>query len=98
MNEVFETANFRKVLKKSTKDEQEWVENVKDQLSSFLFMGKPLRFAWLREKKYKNKRLYFIINANRCRALLIAIGKKKEQQAIIQRIIDNKDAYFSMLR
>ncbi len=97
MNQVFETAPFSEFYLTLEKNEQEFIENVKDKLVENLNIGKPLKFYWLREKRYENKRLYYIINIKTNHALLIAFGNKKEQQKLIDHIINNKETYLSFI-
>jgi len=91
MNKVFETQEFTKIASSFDKNVQEWIESVKDQISENIYVGKPIRFDWFREKKLKNLRLYFI--AREEKALLIALGNKKEQQEIIDSILKHKKEY-----
>jgi len=79
------------------KREQEWIDAIKDQLKINLYTGKPLRFNWFREKKLGNKRLFYIINVNTNKAILIAFGTKKEQQRIINSIILNMERYLKQI-
>ncbi|MBI1970136.1 hypothetical protein HYS47_00155, partial [Candidatus Woesearchaeota archaeon] len=88
---------FSKLCDASEKKEQEWIEKMRDQLSQNLFVGKPLRFDWFREKRFENKRLYYLINEKTKKAVLVAFGTKKEQQKIIDHIILNKEAYLKMI-
>jgi hypothetical protein len=62
MNSVYETATFTQIYNAAEKAEQDWIEKMKDQLEKELKIGKPLRFYWFREKKYKEKRLFFLVN------------------------------------
>lgn len=97
MNEVYETETFTRLLESSDKKIMDWVENVKDQLVQNLQVGKPLRYDWFREKKLGNKRLFYIINKSTCKALLVALGNKKEQQKIIDHIIVNQERYINQI-
>ncbi len=98
MNRVFETERFKTNLRKLEKEEQDWIERIKEHLSNNLHIGKPLTYNWLREKKHKDKRLYFIINENTQMSLLVAFGSKKNQQQIIDKIIQNKEMYLRIIR
>lgn len=98
MNEVFETEPFSKTYSKLDNDEKEWVDSIKEQLKGSLGTGKPLVFYWFREKKRKNKRLYYIINESLKKALLIAYGTKKEQQETINGVLSNKEYYLRFIR
>lgn len=96
MNEVFQTMEFKELLDCCDSDELMWVEKVKNQLKLNLNVGKPLRFSWFREKKLKNKRLFFVAGGNV--ALFVAFAVKKHQSLIIQRVIMNKEYYISVLK
>lgn len=97
MNQVYETETFSKLYDAAEKREQEWIEKMKDQLAENLRVGKPLQFDWLREKKLDNKRLFYLINENTNKAVLIAFGPKKEQQKIINHILLNKERYLKLI-
>lgn len=97
MNIVYETESFRKIEKEVSIDERKRIWNVKNELKHNLLTGKPLRYIWLREKKYENKRIYFIISFRKKSALLIAYGNKKEQEDIIKQILKNRETYFQLL-
>lgn len=62
MNEIFQTTTFSKLYDASQKKEQIWIEKIKDQLVENLTVSKPLHYSWFREKKFENKRLYYVIN------------------------------------
>ena len=91
MNAVFETEPFSRLYNTLERKEQEWIEKVRDQLSNNLKVGKPLRYDWFREKKFENKRLYYLINEKTNKAILIAFGIKKEQKKIIDHIISKEN-------
>ena len=92
-NEVFETQTFSKLYDSLDKDEREWIKKIIKQLKENYAVGKPLRFDWFREKKYKDKRLYYLVYKNLNRVLLVAFGKKKDQQKIIEHVLANRDKY-----
>jgi len=56
-----------------------------------------LRYYWFREKKHKNFRLYYLINEELGRALLVSYSRKKDQQKIIDHVIANKLDYLEIL-
>ena len=97
MNEVYETATFTKIKEACEKKEQEWIEKMKDQLKDNLNVGKPLRYAWFREKKFENKRLFYVMNEKTNKALLLAFGQKRQQQKVIDHIIQNKERYLTLI-
>lgn len=95
MNQVLETETFTKLFYCLDRTEQLWIDKIKDQLVQNIKAGKPLRYDWLREKKFGVKRLYYLISAEK--ALLVAYGPKKEQQTIINHVIVNKERYLKLL-
>ncbi len=95
--EIYETETFVKLYEVMEKDEQEWIAKIKLQLQENPNIGKPLRFAWFREKKFGDKRLYYLIYNNIKRVLLVSFGTKKEQQKIIYHTIENKDRYKNII-
>jgi len=86
-----------KVIKKSSYHEQEWIKKIILNLSINLEQGKPLRYNWLREKKFHDKRLLYIIDFQKEKGLIIAYKNKKKQQETIDYIIKNKKEFFSYL-
>ena len=91
--DVYETETFSKLYLAMEKEEKECVNKIKIQLKSNPDAGKQLRFDWFREKKLGNKRLYYLIYKHINSVLLVSFGTKKEQQKIIDHIIENKDRY-----
>lgn len=97
MNEVLEAEIFAKVYSQCEKAEQNWIDKMRDQLAQDLHVGKPLRYDWFREKKFRNKRLFYVVNEMTKKVLLITIGDKKEQQAIINHVVANKEIYLKRI-
>jgi len=73
--------------------EKEWIKKMIKQLEESSNVGKPLRVDWFREKKFEGNRLFYLIYADLNKVLLVAYGKKKGQQKIIDEIVQNKDKY-----
>tara|TARA_Y100000310_G_scaffold345217_1_gene462797 strand:- start:1585 stop:1893 length:309 start_codon:yes stop_codon:yes gene_type:complete len=94
---VFETANFRKRKKRLDGSEFQWFLKIVEELK-IRPRGKPLVFSWFCEKKYHNKRLFFMIDENTKRVLILDFGTKKEQQKIIDFVLKNKNELFTYLR
>ena len=93
VNEVYETETFSKLYDSLDRDEKKWIKKIIEQLKENAKVGKPLRFSWFREKKYKDRRLYYLVYQKLDKVLLVAFGKKKDQQKIIDHILENKDKY-----
>ncbi|MDI6722238.1 MAG: hypothetical protein QMD97_01670, partial [Candidatus Aenigmarchaeota archaeon] len=95
--EIYETETFSKIFECLTEREKGWIRKMKVQIRSNPRTGKPLRFDWFREKKFENKRLYFIVSMKKPRILLISYASKKEQQKVIDYIMLHKDEYIDFL-
>ena len=73
--------------------EKAWIMKIVSQLEVNPFAGKPLGFRWFREKKFKGKRLYYLIYEKIGKVLLVAFGGKKEQRKLTSHILGNLDRY-----
>lgn len=56
-------------------------------------IGKPLGIPFFREKKFEGKRLLYLVYKTHIVILLVAIANKKTQQATINEILAQLDAY-----
>jgi hypothetical protein len=93
---IFETQNFTERLSSLERQELRWIEKIRAQLQTNPFAGKPLGFKWFREKKFENKRPYFLVSEEKKAILLVAFAPKKEQQKIIDYILTNKREYWQL--
>lgn len=91
--QIYETQTFSKLCDTMEKEEKEWVDKIKVQLKDNPNVGQPLRFDWFREKKFGDKRLYYLIYKNINKVLIVSFGTKKEQQKIIDYVLENKDRF-----
>ena len=73
-------------------------DKIKLQLIENPQVGKPLKFEWFREKKFGDKRMYYLIYKDVSKILLVSFGSKKEQQKIINHIIENKERYRKIIK
>ena len=94
---VYETDTFSKIFLTMEKSEQEWVRKVRLQLAENPHTGKPLRYDWFREKKLGDKRLYYLIYTNISKVLVVSFGSKKDQQKIIDHILENRERYKTII-
>ncbi|HLD97681.1 MAG TPA: hypothetical protein VI934_05050 [Candidatus Nanoarchaeia archaeon] len=95
--DVYATESFKKLYSTLDRSEQIWIEKMKKQLEDYP-TGKPLHYDWFREKKYLNKRLYFLIDETTKKILFTAFASKKEQQKTINFVIANKEELLNHLR
>jgi len=86
--DVYLTETFNELYHSLDKNEKNWIENIITKLKENP-AGKPLHFNWFREKRYLNKRLYYLIDEDSKRILVVAFATKKDQQKVINFIIKN---------
>ena len=63
------------------------------ELKENQYSGKPLGYSFLREKRYEDKRLYYLVYENIRVVLLVSISDKKTQQETIDAIKESFDAF-----
>lgn len=75
------------VEKTFSKEEKIQLEKIYDELTlKGEKVGKPLGYSFFREKKIKNKRIYFLVYEDIVLILLVAVSSKKNQQKTINKI------------
>lgn len=93
MFKVIGTDTYLKEISKWSKPEIEAAEKIPEQLAENPFVGQQLRYPFLREKRIKEKRVYFLVYEDLNLVLLVATSGKKDQQATIEHIISQFDEY-----
>ena len=88
---------FKKLYSTLDGAEQIWINKIKSKLEESP-TGKILQFDWFREKKYLNKRLYYLIDEYNKKILLVSFASKKEQQSVINFINANMKELLTYLR
>ena len=97
MHRVFRTEWYERKLERLDKTEHDRVLKFEQALKEQPYIGKPLGYEWFREKKFDGKRLLFLIYENHNVVFLITITDKKTQQAAIELIKANLDAYKDLI-
>jgi mRNA-degrading endonuclease RelE of RelBE toxin-antitoxin system len=90
---VYTTESFDGEIGKLAKDEQERIRKIFLQLKENPYVGDQLQYRHLREKRIKEKRVYYLVYDDLQAVLVVAISGKKNQQATINHIINNFDEY-----
>ena len=80
-------------LDKLPKDYREAAAKIPPKLVDNPNLGDPLGYPFLRERRVREKRLYYLIYNDLQLVLLVAISGKKDQQATIDRIKEQLDEY-----
>lgn len=86
MYKVIGTETYEKELEKWTKADRLMAEKIPKQLSNNPYIGDPLSYKFLREKRVKEKRIYFLVYEDLKLVLLVATSGKKNQQETINHI------------
>lgn len=87
MYNVFKLPIFEKRAKKLlNKKELKEVDEIIEQLKINPNIGKPLTYPFLREKRLKDKRIYFLLYEEIAIVLLVSSSDKKSQQDTIDEI------------
>lgn len=86
---VIGTETYLKELEKWDKSEREIAEKLPEKLAINPFVGDHLNYPFLREKRIKEKRIYYLIYEDLKLVLLVATSGKKDQQATIDHIKEN---------
>lgn len=85
---VFTTSEFDKDFNNLDKSEKIRVRKIMNQLKEKGDnIGKPLHYPYFREKRFGDKRLYFLVYKNHMIVLALTISDKKTQQETINKIV-----------
>lgn len=91
---IFTTEEFDDDFNSLDESEKSRVRKILNQLKEQGDdVGKPLRYPYFREKKFENKRLYFLVYKEQLIILALAISDKKTQQKTIDNIISELKNY-----
>lgn len=84
---VYTTESFDKEFNKLPSSDKKIIEKMFSQLKENPNTGDQLRFPFFREKRLREKRVYYLIYDDLSAVLMIAIGGKKAQQSTIDQIV-----------
>ena len=78
---------YQKIILKLPEKEREEIKRIVLQLTENPFVGDQLQIKSLREKRLREKRLYYLVVEDLKAVLIIAISDKKAQQKTINSIL-----------
>ena len=84
---VYATNSFEKESEKISQFDREIIKKIFLQLKENPYVGNQIRYKFFREKRIKEKRLYFLIYEDLALVLVVAFGGKKAQKDTIDEII-----------
>jgi mRNA-degrading endonuclease RelE of RelBE toxin-antitoxin system len=86
MYKVYTTKEFDKKRLKVDFSVRKQIEDCIEKISDNPFVGKPLNYKFIREKKINNYRIYYIVYYMNNSVLMVSLSQKKNQQRTINKI------------
>ena len=90
---VYTTERFDRESRKLSQEEQKRIQKIFLQLKENPYVGDQLQIKILREKRLKEKRIYYLVFDDLRIVLVVAISDKKTQQKTIDYIIKYVNEY-----
>ena len=84
---VYTTESFDKEFEKLSIFDKEIIKKTFIQLKDNPYVGDQIRYRFFREKKIREKRVYYLIYDDLSAVLVVALGGKKVQQETIDEIV-----------
>ena len=85
---VYTTESFEKEIKKLPDSDKSIIQNIFLQLKENPYVGDQIRYRFFREKRVREKRIYYLVYEDLSAVLVVAFGGKKAQQETIDEIIN----------
>ena len=84
---VYTTESFEKEVEKLSDSDKEILQKIFLQLKNNPYVGNSLRYRFFREKRIREKRIYYLVYDDLNAVLVVAFGGKKAQQETIDEVI-----------
>lgn len=91
MFEIHHSTEYERSLQKLDRHHQQLLIRFEQRLAQDAYIGKPLGFSYLREKKFEDKRALFFIYPQPRKVLMLTIVDKHTQRSVIKWILGNID-------
>ena len=78
---------FDKEMNKLPEFERSIIQKIFLQLKENPYVGQQMRYRFFREKRIREKRIYYLVYDNLKIVLMVAIGGKKFQEETIDKIV-----------
>lgn len=85
---VYVTDSFEREINKLPKYNQEIIRKIFLQLKNNPYAGDQIRYKFFREKRIKEKRIYYLVYDDLRLVLIVAISDKKTQEETINKIVE----------
>lgn len=89
MYKVIGTNTYLKEIDKWPKDYRDIAGKIPQKLKENPLLGNQLSYPFLRERRVREKRVYYLVYEDLKLVLLVAASGKKDQQTTINHIKDN---------
>ena len=90
---VIATDTYLAAIATWPKEDQDMAAKVQKQLALNPFVGDPLNYRFLREKRIKGRRIYYLVYEDLKLILCVATSQKKDQQTTIDHIKNHLDEF-----
>lgn len=84
---VYSFPSFDKEIEKLPQSDKDIIEKIFLQLVGNPYVGDQIRYRFFREKRIREKRLYFLVYDDLSAVLVVAFGGKKAQDETIDEIV-----------
>ena len=95
---VYTTNSFEKEVEKISETDKEIIKKIFLQLKENPYVGDSIRYRFFREKRVREKRIYYLVYDDLSAVLVVAFGGKKAQQETIEEIIKYLPEFREYLR
>ena len=95
---IYTTKSFDSEITKLPKNDRKRIQKIFLQLKENPYVGDQLQYLHLREKRVREKRVYYLVYDDLQAVLIVVISGKKDQQTTINYIINNFDEYKEYLK
>ena len=96
MYKVLGAETYSREIDTWTKADREAAEKIPGKLAKNPFIGGPLGYRFLREKRVREKRIYYLVYEDLKLVMIVAAGGKKSQQRTINHIKGHLDEFRSI--
>ena len=86
---VYTTDTFEKEVEKLPEADKLRIKKIFLQLKENPYVGDQIRYKFFREKRIREKRIYYLVYDELSAVLIVAFGGKKAQQETIDKIINH---------
>ncbi len=99
---VYTTESFDEEFDELSEFDKNIISKIFVQLKENPYVGDQIRYRFFREKRIREKRIYYLVYDDLSAVLIVALGGKKAQQETIDEIIELlpefKSYLFDLLR